>query len=204
MAALPQIPVFEQGDYHLWRLQQLSAAVAFACRAPVIFHAYATNNQPLGANFPTAVQWVVQADSDSGFHGVGPTAYVAQTPGYFHVDAGVNCATSAVDGLLRVSLLVTTGGNNPAGPGVVTYIASRSDDMGANTQQESLTLSATTPYLYLFDSISVEVLCSQATTITAGWGSSGNNDLNGFPDGSPSFTGMLVSPGTYGNGTWGP
>ena len=196
MAVIPIIPVFEAGDWYLFRLQQLSAAVAFACRVPVVFHLYKTANESLLAGVQTPVTWdAASADSDGGWSAGSPSRYTAQTPGYFHLDAGVNCTTTAVDGQLLISLRATTGPVNPAGAGVVTWFASRSDDAGILSQQESLALSATSPYLYAGDYVEVMALSTNAQTLTAGWNNSGNNDLNGFPDGSPSFTGMLVSLG---------
>lgn len=196
MATLPTFPVFTRNDYQLAKLQALSAAVAFACRAPVIFHLYKTGNQSIPGATLTAVNWdAASADSDFGWQNVAPSRYIVQTPGYFHCDWGVNCTTSATDGLFTTSLRVTSGANNPAGGGVVSYVSARDDDIGAFSTQESLAGSAAVPYLYVLDYLEVVVACTQATTITAGWNSSGNNDPNGFPDGSPSFTGMLISLG---------
>jgi hypothetical protein len=198
MAGLPVFPSFPPTDANLTRLQQLSAAVAFACRAPVIFHLYKTANQSITSATLTAVSWdAVSADTDGGWNISHPTRYTAQTPGYFLVDFGVNCAINSAVSEWIVSLRVTTGANNPGGAGNVSFAAARGDNIGNNiSEQASHATTACTPYLYVLDYIEVVVEClSQNTTITAGWNNSGNNDINGFPDGSPSFTGMLVSLG---------
>lgn len=197
MATVPSFPSFPANDANLARLNQLSAAVAFACRCPVIFHLYKTVNQPVASASQVPVSWdAASADSDNGWDPAKSSRYTARTPGYFCCDWGANVASSGVDGELQIALRVTTGPGNPGGAGTVTYVSARSDDMGTSSQQESLVTSATTPYLYAGDYLEVVVACfSQSTTITAGWQNSGNNDLNGFPDGSPGFTGMLVSLG---------
>lgn len=196
MAAVPVIPAFEQGDSHLFRLQQLSYAVQFACRAPVIFHLYKTGTLPISANVATAVTWdAAMTDSDGGWSAGSPTKYTAQTPGYFHVDYGVNGNETGVDGRFSGFVRITTGPNNPAGLGVTSTWTVHGDDNGTSATQMSLTGSGLTPYLYIGDVIEIVVLTTNAVTLSNNWNTSGNNDLNGFPDGGAYFTGMLWSLG---------
>lgn len=197
MAAIPPIPAFEAGDWHLWRLQQLSAAVSFAVRCPVVFHLYKTATQAIaGSPVSLAVSWdAVMADSDGGWAAGNPTRYTAQTPGYFSCDFGVNMNTTVTDNAFAGYLQVTTGPNNPGGAGNTTVFANRRDDTGTSATQISLSAGGMSPYLYLGDYIEVFVFSTQNGTISNNWNTSGNNDLNGFPDGGVYFTGALASLG---------
>ena len=122
MSAIPVIPVFPAGTAATSAgLTQVAAAAQWLCYTRPLTRARQAVTQSIPNATATPVTWDTKIiDRDGGF--TSSTTYTAQTPGFYLLAACIGYAANATGGR-QCYFTVTTGSNNPAGPGVTTSFA---------------------------------------------------------------------------------
>jgi hypothetical protein len=162
MATIPTVPSFTfQQAPSIAVLNQLASCVTFATRLPA--WAALTGSQSLTNNTVTALSWTAVTDRDGGTSG---TEYIAQTPGYYELAAGVSFASNST-GVRLAYFVVTTGANNPGGSGHTTIFGTASA-AASPTNVTRLSLGAVSPYLYLLDVLQVVAFQNSGGALAAG------------------------------------
>lgn len=196
MTARPTVPVFAANDSSLTNLQNLSASVGFLGTTPMGWHLYKNSNQgPLATGSPNQITFNQVAFDPDGVASGGGVSIV--TRGYYDCESSLNFSNTGAAGETVMSFFkLVTGSSNPLGSGVSIRFGSLVDLTTGNADQMSVTLFGTSPCLYPGDTVQVFLRVTGTTvTVSATWNNSGNNDLGGFPDGGPYFTGQWVSEG---------
>jgi hypothetical protein len=190
MAAVPTVPAFSAGTVATAAtLNQLGYAVQF-CLTPPRAVLQQTNvapvsgGQSISITTDTAIIWTVAAlNSDSGWSAGNATRYTANTQGYYRLDA-VWQATAETTGSYRgARFRITTGSNNPGGPGLTTNFGSQrlpNVTSATGLNYTAVGCSLITPLMYVLDYVELVAYAGHAET-------------TGFTDGGSYMTVTLVS-----------
>lgn len=198
MATIPAVPNFVLYDDSLQNLQDLSACVAFGCQSPVVWKFYATSNQSITSSTNTQFEFQAKAlDTDGVYSGSGATAGEATivTTGYYDLEFGFQITNpSSVPWALWME--ITTGANNPAGSGVVTWIGNYGDYVtGQSGVGQGIACFDTSPCLWPGDVVSCWCYIGAAATTAYNQSASANNSIGNNPDTPCWFSGRLVALG---------
>jgi hypothetical protein len=148
-------------------LNNMAYACTFLMSKPIARVHTATGGQSIVAAGNTAITFdTADFDTDGMWNASTPTQLTIQTPGYYHVRFGCNCAS----GISNAWALATTGANNPAGQGITNiyydgYVIAVSS-MGASGAGGVIP-----QYLYALDFI--QIFCRASTTSTVFGGTIG-------------------------------
>jgi hypothetical protein len=190
MATVPSVPTFTAGTApSAATLNNLGYAVSFALQPPraVLQQTNVSpvsGGQSISATTATAIIWTVAVeDSDTGWSTSNRTRYTAQTPGYFRCDGVWQATAETSSGYRGAYFRITTGANNPGGPGLTTsFGSSRLANVTSATgvNYTAIGCSMISPYLYVLDYVELIAYSSHSET-------------TGFTDGGSYFTATLVS-----------
>lgn len=190
MATVPVVPTFTAGSAPTAAtLNQLGYAVSFLLQPPKAV-LQQTNVAPVsgGQSIPvttaTAIIWTVAiSNSDSAWSSGSPTRLTAQTPGYYLFEATWQSTAELTASYRGGYFQVTTGANNPGGPGLTTpFGASRVANVTSATGLNYTAVGSAmiSPFLYLADYVEWIAYAGHAET-------------TGFTDGGSYLTATLVS-----------
>ena len=190
MATVPSVPTFTAGSSPTYTtLNALGYAVQFALQPPRVTLqqtnvAPVSGGQSISITTDTAIIWTVAVtDSDSGWTSGAATRYTAQTPGYYRLDAVWQAAAETTGSYRGARFRVTTGANNPGGPGLTTSFGSQrlpNVTSATGTNYTAIGCSAISPYMYVLDYVELIAYAGHAET-------------TGFTDGGSYMTATLVS-----------
>ena len=154
MGTIPTVPTFPAGYVAQGaQLAELCTAISWLMSGKPLTRLTQGTAQSFTSGTAAAVTWDTKiVDRDSGWSSSHTTRYTAQTPGYYQLAAGVSFASNTTGARLAY-FQVTTGSNNPAGPGVTTAFC-RPSVPGAGLTT-GVTLESLTPYLYDLDYVEV-------------------------------------------------
>lgn len=195
MATLPTVPTFASNDSSLTNLQNLSAAVAFLCRADIrpTWHYYIAGGQGT-----SAATWAVMKaadiafDSDNLWTSTGYATIVTQ--GYYQVEACVDVEMGGDTTSCYSSFLFTAGTNNiHKSSGTTIQFGMRGGDcIQTAAQDTSICTSSLVPVCcYPGDTLQVYIMTETNSTINANVNT--NYMAGRF---TANFTGYMVRTGT--------